>query len=361
MSRANGEGSIYQRKDGKYVAAWVEHGRRKVAYGRTKTEARDKLRAALRRIEDGQVSMDSRMRFAEYAKHWRAEVLPNARDRRGRELGAGTRKIYEDVLALHVEPVLADLPLSAISESDVERVLSAMARKGHSGSYQKQAHKVMARMFRDARKMRLLAVVPMSDVPAPAESPKAKVVPDAEQIRELMKAAPDQRMRTFVAGLAYTGLRISELLGAKWSDLDEDMTALRVMGKGSRPRTVPVAPALKAELTAWRKAQAKEQLAALWWADEGWLLSSEVGTRWEPHNARKRFRPMAEKVLPGMTPHSLRHSTATLLLEERIPMRVVAELLGHSSTRITESTYSHVTARLVTETTDALQRRLSKV
>jgi site-specific recombinase XerD len=84
----------------------------------------------------------------------------------------------------------------------------------------------------------------------------------------------------------------------------------------------------------------------------------------------KRYKPLADGVesddpskarpaiCPGATPHSLRHATATLLLEEGVPMKVVAELLGHSSTRITEDTYSHVTARLVAEAANAITRAL---
>ncbi len=68
------------------------------------------------------------------------------------------------------------------------------------------------------------------------------------------------------------------------------------------------------------------------------------------HNARKRFRLIAngdpekkrEGICPGATPHSLRHAPATILLEEGVPMRVVSELFGHSSRRITEDVYSHV-------------------
>lgn len=358
MSRSNGEGSVYERGDGMHVAAWYEHGRRRVAYGRTQTEARNKLKAAFKRMAENQPSVDSRLKFRDYAEQWRLRVLPNARDRRGKDLSEGTKRVYGDVLQLHITPVLGDLPMHSVNESDVERVLTTMARKGLSGSYQGQAHKTMARMFRDAKKMRLLAVVPMQDVPPPAEHPKAKIVPDSEQIRLLMADAPDQRLRTFTAGLAFTGLRIAELLSVRWSDLDEAMESMRVMGKGGRPRTVPIAPALRAELVKWKREQAKERLASAWWSDEDWMLSSDCGTQWDTHNARKRFKPMADKVLPGMTPHSLRHATATMLLEEKIPMKVVAELLGHSSTKVTESTYSHVTARLVTETTDALQRRL---
>ena len=104
-----------------------------------------------------------------------------------------------------------------------------------------------------------------------------------------------------------------------------------------------------------------------------YVLSSDCGTRWDPHNARKKFRPLVEGVAsedpektrpaicPGATPHSLRHATATLLLEEGVPMKVVAELLGHSSVRITQDTYSHVTARLVAEAGNALERALASI
>ncbi len=359
--KANGEGTVYQRKDGYYVAAWVDNGKRKVAYAKTKTAARDKLKKALRRMDDNQPSVDSRMPFRGFAALWSRDILPNARDRHGKPLTAGSIANYANVMRLHVVPVLGDLTLNQITEHDVEVVLATMANKGLSTAYQNQAHKSMARLFRDAKKMRLLAVIPMEDVPAPAETYKDKIVPDSDQVRQLMDSAPTQRMATFITGLAFTGLRISELLGAKWTDLNDDMTALTVMGKGSRPRTVPVAAALKDELVKWRRDLAKQRLQSPWWSDEGWLLPSDCGTRWETRNARKRFKPLADAVLPGITPHSLRHAAATMLLEEHIPMKVVAELLGHTSTRVTEQTYSHVTQRLVTQSADALQARLGEM
>ncbi len=358
--RLNGEGTIIQRADGRWMVRWIEHGRRRSAYAKTAEEAKLKLRDAVKRLEANQPGLDSGMKFNAYSTQWRDKVLPYARDRRGRELSAGTKLIYGDVVRLHVDPVLGDLALRSITEADVELVLNTMNGKGLSGSYQACAHKAMARMFRDAKKQRLLAVVPMDDVPSPAEIPKEKIVPTSEQVRVLLDSTTDQRLRTFIAGLAFTGLRISELLGARWSDVDLEAGSLKVMGKGNRPRTVPIAPALKKELIAWQKVQRKERLASAWWDVEGdWMLSSDCGTRWDTHNARHRFKPLSDAVLPGMTPHSLRHATATMLLEEKVPMKVVAELLGHSSTRVTDKTYSHVTARLVTETTDALERRLS--
>ncbi len=358
--RLDGEGTVTKRKDGRWMIRWTERGERKSAYAKNAKEAKLKLREVVKRMEENKPSIDSGKKFGIFSDDWRTKVLPYARDRRGRELSAGTKVLYADVVRLHVDPVLKDLALAEITEADVELVLNKMADKGLSGSYQSSAHKAMARMFRDAIKARLLAVAPMKEVHSPEEIPKPKIVPTSEQVRALLESTEDQRLRTFIAGLAFTGLRISELLGAKWLDLDDDMTALDVIGKGNRPRTVPIAPALKKELLAWQLVQRKERLASVWWDVEGgWMLSSDCGTRWDTHNARARFKPLSDAVLPGMTPHSLRHATATMLLEEKVPMKVVAELLGHSSTRVTDQTYSHVTAQLVTETTDALERRLS--
>ena len=70
---------------------------------------------------------------------------------------------------------------------------------------------------------------------------------------------------------------------------------------------------LAGELRAWRKLQAQERLASVWWdTDHDWILSTPIGPRWDPSNARKNaFRPIAAKVCPGATPHSLRHAAAT--------------------------------------------------
>lgn len=73
---------------------------------------------------------------------------------------------------------------------------------------------------------------------------------------------------------------------------------------------------------------------------------------------RKYFKPLADRIAPGTTPQSLRHAFATIMLEEDVPMKVVSAQMGHSSTRITEETYSHVTARLTAAAGEAVERAL---
>ena len=140
-----------------------------------------------------------------------------------------------------------------------------------------------------------------------------------------------------------------------------DGKIIRTSTKSARSRRAVAlpGPALEA-LKTWRTNQARERLAAIAWVDDGWLFTTPIGTALDQSNAKKAYKRLAATAgAPSATFHGLRHSAATVLLEEGVPMRVVAEILGHSSTRLTADTYSHATARLTQEAAAALTRGLA--
>lgn len=238
----------------------------------------------------------------------------------------------------------------------------AMDDKGLSATYRNITLKAISAVCREAVDDGALRVNPTLKVKAPRPTKAAKVVPTREQVTKMIEATTDARARALLVVLAHTGLRIGEALSLRWADWNEATGTLSVLDtKGDRPRAVPVTATLAAELRVWRKAQTEERLASVWWDEEADLiLSTSIGTAWDASNARRKaFRPVAEKVCPGATPHSLRHATATLLLEEGVPMKVVSELLGHANTATTAEIYSHVTARLVAEAGTAIERALT--
>jgi integrase/recombinase XerC len=153
------------------------------------------------------------------------------------------------------------------------------------------------------------------------------------------------RDRLIVELLYATGIRVSELCGLDLDDIDTPRRLLRVLGKGNKERTVPFGEPAQVALAAWLS----EGRPALATADSGSaLLLGARGRRLDPRQARTVVHQTIAAVdgAPDIGPHGLRHSAATHLLEGGADLRVVQELLGHS-TLATTQLYTHVTvARL---------------
>ncbi|OBB44077.1 tyrosine recombinase XerC [Mycobacterium sp. 852002-51961_SCH5331710] len=142
-----------------------------------------------------------------------------------------------------------------------------------------------------------------------------------------------------------TGIRVSELCGLDIDDIDLPRRLLRVLGKGNKQRTVPFGVPAQEALSAWLD-RGRPALAT---PDSGpALLLGARGRRLDPRQARTVVHQTVGAVdgAPDIGPHGLRHSAATHLLEGGADLRVVQELLGHS-TLATTQLYTHVTvARL---------------
>lgn len=153
------------------------------------------------------------------------------------------------------------------------------------------------------------------------------------------------RDRLIVELLYATGIRVSELCGLDVDDVDSSHRLLRVLGKGNKQRTVPFGRPALAALNDWL-ADGRPHLAV---SDSGpALLLGPRGRRLDPRQARTVVHQTVGAVAgaPDIGPHGLRHSAATHLLEGGADLRVVQELLGHS-TLATTQLYTHVTvARL---------------
>nr|WP_043369833.1 MULTISPECIES: tyrosine recombinase XerC [Mycolicibacterium] len=149
------------------------------------------------------------------------------------------------------------------------------------------------------------------------------------------------RDRLIVEMLYATGIRVSELCGLDIDDIDTARRVLQVLGKGNKQRTVPFGEPAQVALTAWLT----EGRPALATVDSGpALLLGARGKRLDPRQARTVVHQTVSAVdgAPDIGPHGLRHSAATHLLEGGADLRIVQELLGHTSLATTQL-YTHVT------------------
>ncbi|WP_091673659.1 tyrosine recombinase XerC [Micromonospora auratinigra] len=147
------------------------------------------------------------------------------------------------------------------------------------------------------------------------------------------------RDRALLELLYGTGIRISEACGLDVGDVDHARRVVRVLGKGGRERSVPYGVPAQRALDAWL-GRGRPDLAGP--GSGGALLVGARGGRLNPTTARRIVAGYAEAAgLPRTTPHGLRHSAATHLLEGGADLRAVQELLGHSSLASTQI-YTHV-------------------
>ncbi|HZC33370.1 MAG TPA: site-specific tyrosine recombinase [Candidatus Bathyarchaeia archaeon] len=194
------------------------------------------------------------------------------------------------------------------------------------------------------------------DVAAHLDLPRQpRLLPETLTVAEveaLLEAAPDLRGRALLELLYAAGLRVSEALGLDREDLSTDGGFVRVIGKGDKERLVPVGDIALDWLARWLTEERPALLAIhhVEPARGGPLFLGDRGRRLARQQAFALVRTAARRAgLPeSVSPHTLRHSFATHLLEGGADLRIVQELLGHASISTTQL-YTHVTGERVRE------------
>jgi integrase/recombinase XerC len=164
------------------------------------------------------------------------------------------------------------------------------------------------------------------------------------------------RNRAIFETLYSSGIRVSELAAMNFSDVDFSAATVQVSGKGNKQRIVPVGNKALAAIKAYRnRLQQQKDLPS---ANEGPLFLNRFQTRLNPRSIARILRKLVDTVglLTPVSPHALRHTFATHLLDAGADLRAVQELLGHKSLSTTQK-YTHVSIDRLMETYDRAHPR----
>jgi integrase len=362
--RANGEGGIYRRaSDGRWVGTLDlgrdTNGRRRryVVYGQLRREVAGKLDEARKRLAADEPVKDARVTVAAFVDDWIEKALPAS----GRR--ATTQANYATIAKTHLAPPpFGALTLDKLRPSDVEALLTAKRDAGLSDSTVRLIYTVCRAVLDVAVRDGIVR----RNVAAAVKRPNIKRTDarylNADEVWKLLDAAKGDRLEALITLMLGTGLRRGEALALHWQDVDLNAGVVRVRWTLARvdrtlvfdePKTErsrrfvslpsPVVEALRRH----RVALAEERLAAqVWkpWADHDDLVfPTQIGTPTDPRNALRAFAGIAERAkLTGLTLHTLRHSTASALIASGAHIKVIQEMLGHSSYGITADINSHV-------------------
>ena len=254
-----------------------------------------------------------------------------------KNLSENTSKSYErDLKKLHL--FLLDLNISEYSQISAETcsawVGSLYSQNNNPKSIQRHLSSAKG-FFRFLKKNNLIESSPFELISAPKSSSILPEVLSPEDVEQLLNFKPTNmieiRDMAIVELMYSSGLRVSETANINISDFEENKTFLRVLGKGSKTRLVPMGRFAITAINNWL--MEREKILN----NTDALFLNSKGTRLTVRSIQLRLKKMAVKQgLPPIHPHMLRHSFATHMLESSGDLRTIQELLGHSSLSTTQ-------------------------
>nr|WP_239521689.1 site-specific integrase [Geodermatophilus sabuli] len=280
--------------------------------------------------------------------------------------------MYAGVARTHIlGSSLAGVTLDRVRPSHVEGWVVELRRKGLAESTIRSTYTILRAVLDTAVRDGALAANPAAAIRRPKVTAKEAPHLTPAQVAELLRAAEGSRYAPLFVLLVHTGLRRGEALALQWSDVDLAKGLLRVRGTLSRidgeltvtePRTarskrfVPISEPAEGVLRRVHAAQAEERrLAGSAWRQTGFVFTTEFGEPCDPRNALRALRAAATKAsLPHAGLHTLRHSAASVMLTRGVPLKVVSDILGHSSIAITGDIYGHVSPDVARQAMDTL-------
>ena len=282
--------------------------------------------------------------IAHYLDHLRVErnASPHTLDGYRRDLAA---------LSAWCEAQARD-PL-ALGGEDIRAFVAAEHRRGLSPKSLQRRLSAVRSFYAWLLKHRRIVASPAAAIRAPKAPRKLPQVLDPDEVQVLVEVPTDVplglRDRALLELFYSSGLRLSELCGLRWRDLDLGEGVVTVLGKGSKQRTVPVGSHARNALAAWRADTGAGDDAPVFPGRNGPIT---------PRAVQLRLRQLARRqgLFKRVHPHLLRHSFASHVLESSGDLRGVQELLGHADISTTQI-YTHLDYQHLAKVYDAAHPR----
>jgi len=364
--RGHGEGSITQRKDGRWMAALtLDNHKRKYFYSNTRKEVQDKLNKALYEQKQGTLATGPQQTLAAYLEKWLEYVVKLT-------LEPNTYQQYRSVVRYHLVPALGQIKLQKLTTAMIQALYAQKQQEGKSSRTIAIIHSVLSSALENAISWDLVTRNVAKSAKHPTVEHYEAQTLTMEQALKLLEVARGTQMDAMLLFALTTGMRRGEILSLRWEDIDFERSVVfvhrtvnRIVGQGfveGEPKTkagrrrilLPdvAIEALKSHKVAQEQARIK---AGEKWVERGIVFSNTKGGFLSTNLVRRRFRELLKNAgLPGMRFHDLRHSAATILLGAKVQLKVVSERLGHASIATTADIYSHVLPEMQQEVVDKI-------
>ena len=360
--RANGEGSIRKRKDGRWEGRYtaghnLETGKPiyRNVLGKTQAEVKEKLKTAIQETQSLDFSKTGQYTVGQWMDVWyenyaKIKVRPSS------------HQTYKGYIENHIKPNIGDIPLEKLTTLDLQRLYKTLLAngrvdrleskgqpKGLSPKTVRNIHQILSSALKLAQEQRIILTNPAEGCALPkVEHREMKTLP-VEQLQSFLREAKDSGVFELYYLELATGLRRGELLGLKWEDIDLEHGDLRVRRQIARIDGRVVEAPLKTR-NAYRTLPLAEDTVSILEEQKKkvgsspWVFPSATGGPISPDSVLHMLHRVLKRAgLPEVRFHDLRHTFATLALQNGVDIKTVSGMLGHFSAGFTLDTYAHVT------------------
>ena len=378
--RANGEGSIRKRSDGRWEGRYTagydsETGKRitKNVLGKTQAEVKEKLAKAIEESKKLDIVRSDEYTVAEWLRLWyELYAKPNIRPT--------TADNYHRSIESHVIPRIGEIKLKQITSRDIQKMYKDLQENGRLRKSKKQQnglsnatvrgiHMMLHNALDRAVKERLILRNPTEDCIIPKIQKQEMKILHPEDMKAYLEAADKRGVLPMFYLELVTGIRKGELTALLWSDLDEERRTISVSKQavGDRNRNVTISRP-KTENSV-RKISIPESAVELLrqehekHPDNPWMFpSTKTGEMYHPDSiAKLHEKILRDTGLEHIRFHDLRHTFATMALQNGVDVKTVSSMLGHYDAGFTLRTYTHATRQMQEQAAEKMGNFMEQV
>lgn len=343
---------IKQRSDGRYVATTVINGKRKYFYGATEREALMSKEEFLKQSINCEY-YDGDLTITAWASKW-LEI-------KAKNIAPTTYASYKRMIKTYIIPKIGFIKLAKLNINHIRTLINDCADQGLSTRIQGYIYTLINSMLKQAVLDEIINKNVASKMKKPKLIKKKKMITLIQkEIKAFIKQIESEELKILFKLAFATGLRRSEILGLRWSDINTRnntisvaQTVVKVDGRiiispttktASSRRTITIDDITMNELKKQRVLVQSRRVKEFRWINNDLVFPNRIGKPLNPDSLTFYCRKYAAAIgKKGFTFHCIRHTHATSLLEQGVNFKVVQVRLGHSSFKETMDTYSHVT------------------
>lgn len=339
--------------------------------GKTQAEVKEKLKAAIQEAKKVDVVKAGQYTVGQWVEIWLENYAKV-------HLRPSTYQTNLGFLENHIQPNIGKIPLAKLTTLDIQRfykklltsgrvkrIESRHKPKGLSAKTVRNLHQMLSSALNFARNQHLITMNPAEGCALPKLEHREMQTLTAEQLGAFFQEAQDSGVyELYYLDLA-TGLRRGELLGLKWSDIDFQRSTLRVQRTISRQAGKVVEAPLKTKNAYHSLPLSADAIDVLkiqkQKVNSEYVFPSPSGGPMSPDSVLHRLQRVLKRAgLPSIRFHDLRHTFATLALQNGVDIKTVSGMLGHYSAGFTLDTYAHVTTDAQRKAANAISGVLAR-